>query len=216
MNRTGATVDSASPVTRPSSAANETRLAIIKAAYHAIARSGAQRVSMQEIADDAGVSKGLIHYHFDHKGALVSEALLWALRATEERVTERLAQGVFSEDPIAGIVSALFVGPDQNRDFYLTYLDVIDQVARFPELESFGEMVHDLFEKRFVTILRRAHASGFIGRDDFENAATDVRLILDGLFIQWLLTPDWRSQHTCFALRCERLLRTVLQDQAHA
>lgn len=171
---------------------------------------------MQEIADEAGVSKGLIHYHFDHKGALVSEALLWALRATEERITERLGRSGYAEDPIAGIVNALFVSPEQNRDFYLTYLDVIDQVARFPELESFGEMVHDLFESRFVNILRDAHERGFIARDDFEDAATDVRLILDGLFIQWLITPDWKVQHPVFARRCERLLRTVLVDRSDA
>lgn len=195
-----------------SNTATETKLAITKAAYHAIARSGAQRVSMQEIADDAGVSKGLIHYHFNHKGALVSEALLWALRATDARITERLGGGGYTEDPIAGIVNALFISPEQNRDFYLTYLDVVDLVARFPEMESFGEMVHDLFESRFVNILRDAHERGFIARDDFESAATDVRLILDGLFIQWLITPDWKEQHQAFARRCERLLRAVLQS----
>lgn len=194
-------------------AANETKQRITRAAYHAIARSGALRVSMQEIADQAGVSKGLIHYHFSNKNELVTEALLWALRATEVRILERLDHNGFATDPIAGIVDAAFVGAQQNRDFYLAYLDVIEHVARVPELGTFSSVVHEMIEQRYVGILRDAHERGLLGRSDFVDAATDMRLIIDGTFVQWLLAPDWQSQHRAFARRCERLLRTVLIDQ---
>lgn len=168
---------------------------------------------MQDIATDAGVSKGLIHYHFQNKNELIAEALLWALRSTEVRILERLENNSASHDPIAGIVDAVFVDAQQNRDFYLTYLDVVDHIARVPELREFAATVQDMVERRYVDILAQQHALGRLGRADFTVAASDMRLIIDGTFLQWLLVHDWQDRHAEFALQCKRLLQTVLLDK---
>jgi len=194
-------------------AAEETRRRITRAAYHAIGRTGALRVSMQAIADEAGVSKGLIHYHFGNKTELVSEALLWALRETEVRILDRVLVDGLTDDPIGRIVEAVFVAPQQNREFYLAYLDVIEHIARLPEMSDFGRTIHEMIEQRYVEILRSGHDRGRFGRADYVEAAADLRLIIDGTFFQWLLSPDWERTHGEFARRCERLLRTVLDDR---
>ena len=45
---------------------------ILKAAATRLAISGASMLTMQEIAEEAGVSKGLIHYHFHDKDTLLA------------------------------------------------------------------------------------------------------------------------------------------------
>jgi len=47
---------------------------IVDAAIDALVRSGAMALAMHEVAGRAGVSKGLIHYHFRDKDALLEEA----------------------------------------------------------------------------------------------------------------------------------------------
>jgi AcrR family transcriptional regulator len=40
---------------------------------------------MQDVADEAGVSKGLIHYHFDSKDTLLARTVDWLTAGVEER-----------------------------------------------------------------------------------------------------------------------------------
>jgi AcrR family transcriptional regulator len=50
---------------------------ILRATANRIAASGAVKLAMQDVADDAGVSKGLIHYHFHDKSALLARLVEW-------------------------------------------------------------------------------------------------------------------------------------------
>ena len=50
---------------------------ILKGAATRLAISGASMLTMQEVAEEAGVSKGLIHYHFDDKDTLLARLVLW-------------------------------------------------------------------------------------------------------------------------------------------
>lgn len=43
---------------------------IIRSAYRTMAQQGSHRMSLQDVADDAGVSKALVLYHFGTKDAL--------------------------------------------------------------------------------------------------------------------------------------------------
>ena len=50
---------------------------ILKAAAARLAISGAAVMTMQEVAEEAGVSKGLIHYHFHDKDTLLARLVIW-------------------------------------------------------------------------------------------------------------------------------------------
>ncbi|RME23056.1 MAG: TetR/AcrR family transcriptional regulator [Deltaproteobacteria bacterium] len=58
-----------------------------------IGRRGYDRASMGEVAREAGVSKGLLHYHFASKEDLLLEAQRVTFRQLHQRFTERARQG---------------------------------------------------------------------------------------------------------------------------
>ena len=64
---------------------------ILKAAAARLAISGASALTMQEIADEAGVSKALIHYHFHDKDTLLARLVLWIAEALVRREHAALA-----------------------------------------------------------------------------------------------------------------------------
>ena len=55
----------------------EARSRILGATATRLLDVGAFRLNMQDVADEAGVSKGLIHYHFDNKDVLLARAVEW-------------------------------------------------------------------------------------------------------------------------------------------
>jgi len=62
---------------------------ILRAAVRCIVGSGAAAVTMHDVAEEAGVSKGLIHYHFHDKETLLARVVEWMTVQLVER--ERLA-----------------------------------------------------------------------------------------------------------------------------
>ena len=64
----------------------ESRNAILEAAITCFNRAGYHAATMAEIAREAGVSKGLLHYHFDTKEKLMI--------AVEQRMAERIFESI--------------------------------------------------------------------------------------------------------------------------
>ena len=48
---------------------------ILEAAFRTLSRKGYERTTVKDIADDAGVAQGLVHYHFGSKQGLVLAVL---------------------------------------------------------------------------------------------------------------------------------------------
>ena len=66
---------------------------IVRAAIRIFGKSGYRGASMNEVAEEAGVSKGLLHYHFHTKERLLIEAQRATVREIYRRFNERAAEG---------------------------------------------------------------------------------------------------------------------------
>ena len=65
---------------------------ILRAAVRRIVVSSAAALTMHEVAEEAQVSKGLIHYHFHDKETLLARMVEWMTRTLVERERAALAQ----------------------------------------------------------------------------------------------------------------------------
>jgi AcrR family transcriptional regulator len=65
---------------------------ILRAAVRCIVTTGAAALTMHEVAEEAGVSKGLIHYHFHDKETLLARMVEWMARNLVAREQEALAE----------------------------------------------------------------------------------------------------------------------------
>ena len=64
---------------------------ILYAAAMRVVAGGTANLSMQDVADAAGVSKGLIHYHFHDKETLLTRLIEWMTRESIDREAATLA-----------------------------------------------------------------------------------------------------------------------------
>ena len=81
---------------RTSQTTGERRLStperILFAAASRVVAGGTANLSMQDVADAAGVSKGLIHYHFHDKETLLTRLIEWMTRELVDREAATLAR----------------------------------------------------------------------------------------------------------------------------
>jgi AcrR family transcriptional regulator len=156
------------------------------------------------------VSKGLLIYHFQTKDGLVLAALEWVLEATEGRIRRRLAE---SKDParaISDVIDAIWVDPEANRDFFRFYLDGVEHQARSPEFDEFADKGRSIMNAFYRELIVAGVDDGVLRVDDPTVAAIQMRAVIEGMFLQWLQTSDWRANHPRYREHCRQALLRVL------
>lgn len=74
----------------PEQRREQTREAILKAAWEALVRDGYENITTRGIAKVAGVNSATLHYYFGTKEALLSEATRFALRDTQDQMRQAM------------------------------------------------------------------------------------------------------------------------------
>jgi AcrR family transcriptional regulator len=183
---------------------------LIRTVYRVMARDGVHRVPLQQVAEEAGVSKGLLLYHFATKDAMVLAAMDWVLEATAARIRQRLDA---IEDPgrrLEAVLDAIWVDPEANRDFFRFYLDGVEHQARSPEFDEFGARGRAVINGLYADVIREGVADGVFEVDDVATAAEQMRAVIEGTFLQWLQRSDWRETYADYKAMCLATLHRVL------
>ena len=123
---------------------------ILEAAERCIGRKGFSGATMQDIAAEAGVSKALVHYHFQSKEQVLVEVQARAYRRVAAVVTELAAQGQPS-------LQASFTALDRAWEMLVAFRDQVpislelwSQATRKPELQE----RLDRFNEEMVALIR--------------------------------------------------------------
>jgi len=116
---------------------------ILDAAVRRIAGDGIDAVRIARIAMDAGVSTGLVHYHFETREALLAEALEHSF----ERAGDVRTDGGGSR--LRGMVEQCLPLPgEQERDFVL-WVELWLRAVRHPELRPTAARLYERMHQWF-------------------------------------------------------------------
>jgi AcrR family transcriptional regulator len=182
---------------------------IVRSAYRVITGKGGHRLSLQDIADEAGVSKGLILYHFKRKDRLFATTMRWALLGTARRIREHIATVDDPAEALDALLAAVFISPKQNRDFTLLYLDLVEHGARVASFGEVSAMSRAIINGLYAEVIAWGVQTGVYQVDDVEVAASQMRALIEGTLIGWL-QDDWERTHALHRDQCAQALRRLL------
>jgi TetR/AcrR family transcriptional regulator, fatty acid metabolism regulator protein len=183
---------------------------IVRSAYRVMARRGSHRLSLQDIADEAGVSKALLLYHFGTKDNLLLAAMRWALQGTSHRIRHSIEGVDDAREAIDALIDAVFVGPEANREFFLFYLDLVEHLARVPAFGELSAMLHEIINGLYAEVITAGKEQGVFAVDDVETVARDMRSLIEGTLLQWIQSPHWERDHADWRDGCRRVLQRLL------
>lgn len=190
----------------------ERRGEILRAAYRVMAREGEHRTPLDRVAAEAGVSKGLLLYHFHSKDELALAAMEWVLDATAARIRKALADIADPADAISAVIDAVWIAPEANRDFFRFYLDGVEHQTRSPGFDELGKTAAMIINGLYQEVIEAGLNAGVFEVTDPASAAIDMRAIIEGSFLQWLQTDDWKHNHADYRERCRSAVLTQLRS----
>lgn len=163
---------------------------IMEATYRALCRHGYANLTMQDIADELGKSKSLLHYHYDTKRDLLREFLEYIVDrfAADVRATE-------ADDPVGRLDELLdwFVfGADdaETHDFHLALLELRSQV---PHDEAYREQFlrsDEAVRGAIAQIVEDGIAAGVFRVVDPDETAALIFAALDGARMRQIALDD--------------------------
>jgi AcrR family transcriptional regulator len=164
------------------------RGAIVRAAAKAIARNGVRGMRVEEVAADAGVSPGLLYYHFENRAGLVRAALE---HASEQAPSTVLREPVEDDgDGYEKLEAALVRELDDEagiREAAVVWGEVSASAVFDPDLRSAVRRVNDDWRRHVAEGIRAGIADRSIRASIDPDAAADMLIsLVDGLCSRWL------------------------------
>ncbi|MFJ3876346.1 TetR/AcrR family transcriptional regulator [Streptomyces sp. NPDC090077] len=164
----------------------ETRERILTAACEVIADIGFESISMRKVAEHAGVSKALLHYHFDTREKLFAEAMTHSFAQTGKD-TEAGPDTVPASVALARILRSMLPTDEELRQDWKLWQELWVRAQRDTAARHLAVDLYDQLHAWVGGAVERGIASGEFTDCDVAAVSTLVLALCDGLGIRLML-----------------------------
>ncbi|WP_019638915.1 TetR/AcrR family transcriptional regulator [Paenibacillus fonticola] len=162
---------------------------VVEAASKVMSEKGYEKASIKDIANEAGITPGLIHYYFRNKEEILTDLLL----ASSQQYTQDM-QRLQSSVPSAHLAKAALNEPkeriERQPDWYKLRFELFAMGLRNPQI---SDRVNALLENARTGIEDILHKVADSAGEEADSAAVAAIMLacFDGLALQKLLNPEF-------------------------
>ena len=163
---------------------------IVDAMRESVAKRGAAGSTFEQVAREAGVSRGLLHYYFGTKERLLVEVVRRDTELRVERLDDRLGPAKTVDGVVTALVTSLTDMIENEPGFFLLLYELFSAGRRNPDIQR---EVGQLFEKtrsHVAEVLRSKDEEGVLSlRFAAEDVVSYLFALGDGFALQALSDP---------------------------
>jgi AcrR family transcriptional regulator len=176
----------------PQQRSEETRAHILDAAVRRFAIAGYNAASVDDICEEAGVSKGAFYHHFPSKQAVFIALLEGWLNMIDSSL-DSLRKPTVPETFVhmTEIFPAIFATADERLPMFLEFMI---QASRNEDIWKATIAPYRHYREHFAKLIADGVAEGSLKQVEPEVAAEVILSLAVGLFLQGVLDPrgaDW-------------------------
>ncbi len=175
---------------RPTFIEEARRKQIIESTIQTLAQKGFVNTSLADIADQIGVSKGVISYHFNGKDELINATLDWIIDIQVSLRQQRMDAEVTSKDKLRAYFWA-------NAEFIKSYPAYIpaqlELWASYSTIESrlyFNHIAYEPSRAQLDEVFKTGQANAEFCNFDRIMMASLIQGAIDGIMFQWYFNPE--------------------------
>jgi AcrR family transcriptional regulator len=107
---------------------------ICRAAAAVIAREGFAGSTMRMVAEEAGVSTGMINHYFANRQDLLTQALVFVSERTQDRYRLAIADIPAGRERLATLLDSALADDEEMRETWRVWINAYGEAVRLPEL----------------------------------------------------------------------------------
>ncbi len=166
---------------------NLRRNQLTKAAYKVVGQKGYYDFTIRDIAREAGMSTGLVHYYFKNK----EELLLHLLKEINKNILGSLNRSISkAEDPKEKLnifMKQAFDLVTSEKDYSYLVIDFWSQVNKNDRMKRANVKLFKSYRDEVAAILAEGVEKGIFVKMEVVYAATVIISMIQGLIIQYVL-----------------------------
>lgn len=166
---------------------NIRRAQLIRAAYKVVGQKGYYDFTIRDIALEAGLSTGLVHYYFKNK----EDLLLNLLKEINKNITNVLGKNISKvEDPREKLnifMTQAFDLMKNEKDYFYIVIDFWSQVNKNERMKRANIKLFKSYRDEVTAILKEGVEKGVFVEMDVVYTAAVIISIIQGLIIQCVI-----------------------------
>ncbi|MEW6525797.1 MAG: TetR/AcrR family transcriptional regulator [Spirochaetota bacterium] len=163
---------------------------LTKAAYKVVSRKGYYNFTVRDIAKEAGLSTGLVHYYFKNKDDL----LVSVLRVMNENLSFYLAKALEqTDDPKEKLIIFMdeaFHLVEREKEYFHVLIDFWTQLNHNERMRKANVKLYQSYRAECSKIIKEGIEKKVFKDVDVEYTATMIVAFVQGLIIQYIIDPD--------------------------
>ncbi|HEX5620547.1 MAG TPA: helix-turn-helix domain-containing protein [Solirubrobacteraceae bacterium] len=164
---------------------------IVDAMRQSVAERGAAGSTFDQVAREAGVSRGLLHYHFGTKERLIAEVVRRDAEIRLEHLGRELAGADTVDDVIAVLLHSLEDLVERDPGFVALRFELFTSGRRNPEIAAEFAALQRATRTHVAELLAAKEREGVVRlADDAEAVAAVLLSLADGLALSLLGEGD--------------------------
>jgi len=181
---------------------------IVAATRVTVGRHGSAGATFDRVAQEAGVSRGLLHYYFGTKERLLAETVKHDAELRIAHLERRLAGADSIDAVIEALVSELQDFVKEDRGSQAVLYEMFSASRRNEEIREELARLYAAIRGRVAAVLTEKHEGGVVNlQDDPESVAAVIFALGDGFELQLISDPDWDSSEAlATGIRAARFL----------
>ncbi|KMY68639.1 hypothetical protein AAU61_03140 [Desulfocarbo indianensis] len=196
----------------PRQASDEKAAHILKAALNVLTRQGYARTTIKEVAAEAGVSRGLLHYYFKNKEEMLFMVVRESVVASSRLVETVFAAGRTRQEIAASICQAIRSYVEKTPDSISILFESWSLARQSQSAREQLEELHAYFRQALARGLESAMASGALTpASPPMEVATVLTAFIDGLAFELLVVSGLGSNDEFWRVT-QRTLEAMLAE----
>jgi AcrR family transcriptional regulator len=171
--------------------ADERRAHIMQAALACFARKGYHLTTMDDIAQESGLSKGSLYWYFESKKELFLSIFEAYFRQMETAVRPILEGTLSPSEKLHAIAEMLVDLMAEAQSFVGVMIDFWSQTRHEEDINQLLRQIYEPYYQGLVAIIEEGIQQGEFRPVNAAHLASLLIAVYDGLMMQWLAMPEW-------------------------
>jgi len=166
---------------------------------------GFKNTSLDDIAREVGVSRGVIFYYFDGKREIGEQTIRENLRQYSQYVQDRVNKRKTSKNQLIEFIDACLDYQHDHREFYLLTVDLVGCFGDLNERYNMTVFVNARTRAWLLEIIEAGQKNGEFAKLPAQDLADVIQGFTDGMMELSAMEPDVVN-----IKGCKKLIRTMI------
>ncbi|SRR6056297_145301 len=166
------------------------RTQLTKATYRVVSKKGYYNFTIRDIANEAGLSTGLVHYYFKDKDELLLTLLKEMNSNLRNFLTKELEHKDDPADKLMTFIDQAFSLVEREKDYFYVIIDFWTQINHNPRISKANARLYQSYREECASVLTEGVKKGIFVDMDIHYTATMIISIVQGLIIQFILDKE--------------------------